>query len=76
MIPDKNILEQNIFLKNLFESIPWGIFIMDSKGRVIALNNVLEQAFGISGVEGIVISGGEAIGCIQAFKKGRCCGFA
>ncbi|MFA4917278.1 MAG: PAS domain-containing protein, partial [Syntrophales bacterium] len=69
-------MEQNGFLKNLFESIPCGVLVMDSERRVQALNNVLKQAFGISKFEVIDKRGGEVIKCVHAFKSPRGCGFA
>ncbi|MGD8770971.1 MAG: PAS domain-containing protein, partial [Desulfobacterales bacterium] len=49
MKPIVEFLNQEGFLKSLFESIPCGVLIIDGDRRVLAVNNVLEQTFGISG---------------------------
>jgi PAS domain S-box-containing protein len=51
MKPIVKILNQEGFLKSLFESIPCGVLIVDGDRRILAVNNVLEQTFGISGAE-------------------------
>lgn len=76
MIPVRDILGQDSFLKNLFESIPCGVLIVDSERRVQAVNNVLEQTFGISGAEVFDKRGGEALGCVHAFENPKGCGFS
>jgi transcriptional regulator with PAS, ATPase and Fis domain len=76
MKPITEVLYQNGFLKNLFESIPCGVLIFDQDRRVQAVNNVLEQTFGISEEEIIDQRGGEALKCVHAFKSPEGCGFA
>ena len=71
-----SLLNQHGFLKNLFESIPCGVLIVDRDRRVQAVNNVLERTFGISRAEAIDKRGGEALKCIHAFKSPEGCGFA
>ncbi len=76
MKPVTEVLNQEGFLKNLFESIPCGVLIVDSERRVQAVNNVLEQTFGISGAEVIDKRGGEALECIYSSANEKGCGFA
>ncbi|MBW2640679.1 MAG: sigma 54-interacting transcriptional regulator [Deltaproteobacteria bacterium] len=76
MKPIVEILNQEGFLKSLFESIPCGVLIVDGDRRILAVNNVLEQTFGISGAEIIDQRGGEALKCVNAFKNPKGCGFA
>jgi PAS domain-containing protein len=76
MKPIIEILNQEGFLKSLFESIPCGVLIIDGDRRILAVNNVLEQTFGISGAEIIDQRGGEALKCVNAFKNPKGCGFA
>jgi transcriptional regulator with PAS, ATPase and Fis domain len=76
MKPIVEILNQEGFLKSLFESIPCGVLIIDGDRRILAVNNVLEQTFGISGAEIIDQRGGEALKCVNAFKNPKGCGFA
>ena len=70
------LINQEDFLRNLFESIPCGVFVIDDERRVQAVNNVLEQAFQISKVEVIDHQTGEALNCINAYKKPKGCGFS
>ncbi len=72
----KEVLDQDGFLKNLFESIPCGVLIVDSERRVQAINNVLERTFGIVKAEVMDKRGGEALRCVNAFKNDQGCGFA
>ena len=76
MKPIDKLLNQEGFLKSLFESIPCGVLIIDGDRRVLAVNNVLEQTFGISGAEVMDQRGGEALRCVNAFKNPKGCGFA
>jgi sigma-54 dependent transcriptional regulator, acetoin dehydrogenase operon transcriptional activator AcoR len=76
MKPISEILNQEGFLKSLFESIPCGVLIIDGDRRILAVNNVLEQTFGISRAEIIDQRGGEALNCVNAFKNPKGCGFA
>jgi len=76
MKPIVEILNQEGFLKILFESIPCGVLIIDGDRRILAVNNVLEQTFGISEAEIIDRRGGEALKCVNAFKNPKGCGFA
>ena len=76
MKPVTELLNQNEFLKSLFESIPCGVLIIDRDRRIQAVNNVMERAFGVSKAEAIDKRGGEALRCIYAFKSPEGCGFA
>jgi len=76
MRPVTALLNQHGFLKNLFESIPCGVLIVDRDRRVQAVNNVLEQTFGISQAEAMDKRAGQALRCINAFKAPEGCGFA
>ncbi len=74
MKPIGKLLNQKGFLKSLFESIPCGVLIIDGDRRVMAVNNVVERTFGISGAEAMDQRGGEAL--VNAFKNPKGCGFA
>jgi transcriptional regulator with PAS, ATPase and Fis domain len=76
MKPIVEFLNQEGFLKSLFESIPCGVLIIDGDRRILAVNNVLEQTFGISEAEVMDQRGGEALKCVNAFKDPKGCGFA
>jgi len=70
------LLNRDGFLKALFESIPCGMLVVDGDRRVQAVNNVLEQTFGISEAEVIDKRGGEALRCVHVFDSPDGCGFA
>lgn len=76
MKPIGKLLNQEGFLKSLFESIPCGVLIFDGDRRVLTVNNVVERTFGVSGAEVIDRRGGEALRCANAFKNPKGCGFA
>jgi transcriptional regulator with PAS, ATPase and Fis domain len=76
MIPITELLEEDGFLKRLFDSIPCGVLVVDKDRRVQALNNVLEQTFGISLAESINKRGGDALRCIHANSDPEGCGFS
>lgn len=71
-----SLLDQEGFLKDLFESIPCGVLVVDEDRRVQVVNNVFEQTFGISGGEVFNKRGGEALGCIHSSESSEGCGFA
>lgn len=70
------LLNQEGFLKTLFESIPCGVLVVDRDQRVKAVNNLLERAFGISRGEVINKRSGEVLRCIHSFESPEGCGFA
>ena len=76
MKPIGKLLNQERFLKTLFDSIPCGVLIVDRDRRIQAVNNVMERTFGISSVEVIDKRGGEALTCIHASESPKGCGFA
>jgi len=76
MKPIGKLLNQEGFLKALFDSIPCGVLIVDRDRRIQAVNNVMERTFGISSAEVIDKRGGEALRCIHASESPKGCGFA
>jgi transcriptional regulator with PAS, ATPase and Fis domain len=76
MKPVNEVLNQDEFLKSLFESIPCGVLIVDCDRRIQAVNNVLERTFGISRAEAMDKRGGEALRCVHASESSEGCGFA
>ncbi|SPD72083.1 Sigma-54 interaction domain protein [uncultured Desulfobacterium sp.] len=76
MGPVLEILKQEGFLKNLFETIPWGVLIVDGERRVQAVNDVLERVLGVSASEVIDKRAGGALSCIHALKTPEGCGYA
>jgi sigma-54 dependent transcriptional regulator, acetoin dehydrogenase operon transcriptional activator AcoR len=70
------LINQDGFLKSMFESIPCGVLIIDKDRVVRAINNALEKTFGISQAEAVNRRGGEALQCIHAFSSPEGCGFS
>ena len=76
MRPVSELLNQDGFLRSLFESIPCGVLIVDRDRRVRAVNSTIERTFGITLAEAIDKRGGEALRCINASKSPEGCGYA
>ena len=53
MRPVAELLNEEGFLKTMFESIPCGMMIVDSDRRIQALNNVMEHGFNVCMSEAI-----------------------
>ena len=68
------ILEQNVFLKTLFESVPIGVMLIDSEGQVKHVNNFMRQAFGVSDATLIDKAMGEVIKCANVVGRNVACG--
>jgi transcriptional regulator with PAS, ATPase and Fis domain len=75
MVSVSEILNREGFLKNLFETIPWGVLIVDGERRVQAVNNVLEQTFGILASDVIDKRAGGVLSCVHALKAPEGCGY-
>jgi transcriptional regulator with PAS, ATPase and Fis domain len=76
MIPVTELLNQNSFLKNLFDTMPCGVMVLDKERRVQAINNIMERTFGISLSEVMMKRGGDALKCIHALASEKGCGFS
>ena len=76
MRPVTELLNHNGFLKNLFESLPCGVLIMDKDRRVQAVNNAIERTFGIRLSEVISRRGGEVLNCVHASETDKGCGYS
>ena len=76
MKPITDLLNQDGFLRTLFESIPCGVLVVDDDRRVRAVNNVLERTFGLSQAEVVDKRGGEALKCVHAEEHPSGCGYA
>jgi transcriptional regulator with PAS, ATPase and Fis domain len=76
MRPVTELLNSNDFLKNLFESLPCGVLIMDKERRVQAINNTVERTFGLRLSEVINRRGGEILKCVNASATDKGCGYS
>ena len=70
------LLDQDGFLKTLFQGIPCGVLVVDRDRRVRAVNRILQQTFGVTQAEVISKRGGEALRCVHAFESPQGCGYA
>jgi sigma-54 dependent transcriptional regulator, acetoin dehydrogenase operon transcriptional activator AcoR len=68
------LLNQNSFLKNLFDSMPCGLMVLDKERRIQAINNILERTFGICVSAVMMQKGGDALRCIHALSSKKGCG--
>lgn len=69
-----DLLQQDDFLRTLFEAIPCGIIVVDEEGQVQAVNDVIKRTF--HGADGATLrrAAGEAIGCFHALQNPEGCG--
>ncbi len=70
------LLNEEGFLKSLFESIPCGVLIVDRDRRVHAMNDTIEKMSGISQDRAFNRRGGEILNCVHASKSPEGCGFS
>jgi sigma-54 dependent transcriptional regulator, acetoin dehydrogenase operon transcriptional activator AcoR len=68
------LLNQNSFLKNLFDSMPCGLMVLNKERRVQTINNILERTFGIHLSDVMMQRGGDALRCIHALASEKGCG--
>jgi len=76
MRPVTELFNSNDFLKNLFESLPCGVLIVDRERRVHAINNTIERTFGLHNSEVINKRGGEVLSCVHAHTADKGCGYS
>lgn len=68
------LIEQNVFIKTLFDSLPSGILVLDRERRIRALNHFLTEIFGISKSSVLGIKMGEFLHCINSAGDSKKCG--
>ena len=69
-------LDQDGFLKTLFEAIPCSVLVVDKDRRVKAVNDALRQGFGIVEAEVLDKRGGDVLRCIHAHTSPKGCGYS
>ena len=74
MKPIVELLNEDRFFKALFEAIPCGVLVVDSEGRVQAVNDVITQTFGTADRQIVQKLAGEALGCVHAVLNPEGCG--
>ncbi len=68
------LLNKNQFLTTLFSSAPLGMILIDSERRVIAVNDFMKQAFGVSKASLVDANIGKIISCIDEASRPNTCG--
>ncbi|MFC1582744.1 sigma-54 interaction domain-containing protein [Planctomycetota bacterium] len=71
----ESLLDQDEFLKTMFNAIPCGVLVVNSDRRVQTVNNVLEKTFGLDRARVRDKRGGEALSCIHANDNAEGCGY-
>lgn len=69
------LLQEDGFLKTIFDAIPLFALIVDSEGRVHAINEVVKNLFGITDGDAYLKMGGDILHCIHTKDSPRGCGF-
>ncbi len=72
----KRFFRENNSVSNLLDALPCGVLAITGDGKVVRLNNVIEQIFGVKKVELIGKGYGKALGCINTCEGGDRCGSA
>jgi len=70
-----NRLGANSFIGTLVDSLPCGLLVVDSQGRVQIVNNILENVLKVNKKAAVGKGTGNALGCICANEHPKGCGF-
>lgn len=68
------LFQNDGFANALLDSLPCGLLIVDEKGRVQAINNILKQAVGVTEQAVLGKGSGDALGCVRASEHPQGCG--
>ncbi len=68
------LLQNDNFARSLLNSLPCGILIVDEKGNVQAINNILKQVAGVTEQAVLGKGSGDALGCVRASEHPQGCG--
>jgi len=68
------MLRENSFVKNLMDSLPCGVIVVDEKSHVKALNNILEKKVGTTKQLVLGKGSGNTLGCVRALEHPKGCG--
>lgn len=68
------LLQDDSFANALLDSLPCGLLIVDEKGRVQAINNILKQVVGVTEQAVLGKGSGDALGCVRASEHPQGCG--
>ena len=74
MVSVADVLQEESFLKSLFQAIPCGVFVVDTDLKVQAVNKVMEQGIGVVGTDLINSSTGKVLRCVNESTSAKGCG--
>jgi len=70
------MFQENSFARDLIDSLPCGLFIVDGDGRIQAVNNIIERLLDTPEQAIVGKGSGDALGCIYAIENVKGCGFS
>jgi len=70
-----SLLGANSFIRTLVDSLPCGLLVVDSQGRVQIVNNILENVLKVNKKAAVGKGTGNVLGCICANEHPKGCGF-
>jgi hypothetical protein len=70
------LLEDIKFVKVLMDSLPCGLFVINAKGQVVAVNDAMKRVFGVDYKKRDTLDFGIVFGCLHSFESNAGCGFS
>lgn len=64
-----SLLQDQGFVRTLVDSLPCGLMVLDEKGDVQVINNLMERVFGVTEQTVRRKKQGEALGCIHTLES-------
>ena len=68
------LIQNDSFANALLDSLPCGLLIVDEKGRVQAINDILKNVVGVTERAILGKGSGDALGCVRASEHPQGCG--
>lgn len=70
-----SLLDANRFIGTLVDSVPCGLLVVDSQGRVQIVNNILENVLKVNKKAAVGKGTGNVLGCLCANEHPKGCGY-